>query len=318
LEAARAKLLRVEMTADALEAPGVKVQPPPEVWWLDDRFVPVRRQFELDGLGTVVLTRTTRETATSQAAPARLADIGLKTLVPLNRSLANPYSRRAVVYRITLRGNDDPGSALARDAHQEVRDVRGDTFELHVHPPRKPERRRDAEPAPAEFLESCHFINCDDARVKELAHRAAGEENDPWAKARRLERWVKQNMRQDNTVPLGPAGDVARQLCGDCRQYALLTAALCRAEDVPARIAVGLLYVEKGRRPMMGFHMWTEVYIEGQWLGIDGTLGLGGVSAAHVKIADHSWHDTQSLTPLLPVQRILGKIAITVQSVEAE
>jgi hypothetical protein len=81
---------------------------------------------------------------------------------------------------------------------------------------------------------------------------------------------------------------------------------------------VGLLYVEKGRRPMMGFHMWTEVWIDGQWLGIDGTLGLGGVSAAHVKIADHSWHDTPSLTPLLPARRILGKIAITVQSREAE
>ncbi|HEY7155045.1 MAG TPA: transglutaminase-like domain-containing protein [Gemmataceae bacterium] len=316
--AVRAKLLRVEMTADALEAPGINVQPPPEVWWLDEHFVPVRRQFELDGLGTVVLTRTTHETATATAAPGQLADIGLKTLVPLNRSLANPYSSRSVVYRITLRGDDDPGSALARDAHQEVRDLRGATFELHVHPPRKPEQRRNAESAPAEFLESCHFINCDNARVKELARRAAGAEKDPWAKARRLERWVKQNMRPDNTVPLGPAGDVARRLRGDCRHYALLTAALCRAEGVPARIAVGLLYVEKTRRPMMGFHMWTEVWIDGQWLGIDGTLGLGGVSAAHVKIADHSWHDTPSLTPLLPARRILGKIAITVQSREAE
>jgi len=168
----------------------------------------------------------------------------------------------------------------------------------------------------AEFLESCHFINCDDARVKELARRAAGDEKEPWAKARRLERWVKQSMHADNTVALGPAGDVARQLRGDCRQYALLTAALCRAEGIPARTAVGLLYVEKGRRPLMGFHMWTEVWIDGQWLGLDATLGQGGVSAAHVKINDHSWHDTQSLTPLLPVNRILGKIAISVLSTE--
>ncbi|HEY7426583.1 MAG TPA: transglutaminase domain-containing protein [Gemmataceae bacterium] len=311
------QLLRVEMTADALEAPGIKVQPPPEVWWLDERFVPVRRQFELDGLGTVILTRTTREAATAPAA-GRLADIGLKTLIPLNRFLANPYASRSVVYRITLRGDSNPGSALARDEHQEVRNLQGNTFELHVHPRRKPERRRDAGQAAAEFLESCHFINCDDARVKELAHNAVGEEKDPWARARRLERWVKQNMRPDNSVPLGPASEVARQLRGDCRQYALLTAALCRADGIPARTAVGLLYVEKGRRPMMGFHMWTEVYIDGQWLGLDSTLGLGGVSAAHVKIADHSWRDTQSLTPLLPANRILGKIAITVRSTEPE
>lgn len=311
-----AKWLRVEMTAEALEAPGVKVQPPPEVWWLDERFVPVRRQFELDGLGTVVLTRTTREAATAAAPPGGMADIGRKTLIALDRTIANPYTSRSVVYRISLRGDGDPESALSRDAHQEIRNLQDKTFELHVHPKRKPERPRDEGTAPAEYLQSCHFINCDDNRVKELARRVAGEEKDPWAKARRLERWVKQNMRPDNSVPLGPAGDAARQLRGDCRQYALLTAALCRAEGIPARTAVGLLYVEKSRRPFMGFHMWTEVWIDGQWLGLDGTLGLGGVSAAHLKIADHSWHDTSSLTPLLPVNRILGKIGITVLRIE--
>src|SRR5262245_9943700 len=40
----REKLLRVELTPEPLEAPGIKVQPPPEVWWLAESFVPVRRQ----------------------------------------------------------------------------------------------------------------------------------------------------------------------------------------------------------------------------------------------------------------------------------
>ncbi len=309
--------LRVEMTADKLEARGASVQPPPVVWWLDDHFVPVRRQIELDGLGTVLLTRSNRESAMAPAKPGRVGDIGLKTLIPLNRNLPNPYATRSAVYRITLRGDPDPGSALASDTHQEVRNRKDDTFELHVHPVSQPEHRGDGKAAPAEFLQPCHFINCDDPHVKELARRAVGDETDPWRKARRLERWVKQNMRPDNAVPLGPAGDVARQLRGDCRQYALLTAALCRAEGIPSRTAVGLLYVEKGRRPLMGFHMWTEVWIDGQWLGLDGTLGRGGVSAAHVKIADHSWHDTQSLTPLLPANRVLGKMGITLLSAES-
>jgi hypothetical protein len=312
------KLLRVELTAQPLEAPGIKVQPPPEVWWLDEHFVPVRRQFELEGLGTVVLTRTTRQAATAPAAPGRLADIGMKTLIPLNRSLTRPYAMRSVVYRVTLRGDSDPGSALARDAHQEIRDLHGNTFELHVHPPRKPEGRADAATAPAEYLESCHVIDSADARVKELARRAASDEKDAWVKAKRIERWVKQNMRVDNTVSLEPASVVARQLRGDCRQYALLTAALCRAAGVPARTAVGLLYIEKGRRPLMGFHMWTEVWIDGQWLGLDATLGLGGVSAAHIKISDHSWHKTPSLTPLLPASRVLGKMTISILSSESE
>ncbi|HTU19926.1 MAG TPA: transglutaminase-like domain-containing protein [Gemmataceae bacterium] len=313
---ARVKLLRVELTAQPLEAPGIKVQPPPEVWWLDEHFVLVRRQFELEGLGTVMLTRTTRQAATAPTVPGRLTDIGRKTLLPLNRSLARPYATRSVVYRVTLRGDSDPGSALARDAHQEIRNLHGNTFELHVHPPRKPEGQVGAAVAPAECLESCHFIDSADERVKELARRAAGDEKDAWTKARRIERWVKQNMRVDNAVPLEPASVAARQLRGDCRQHALLTAALCRAAGIPARTAVGLLYVEKGRRPLMGFHMWTEVWIDGQWLGLDATLGLGGVSAAHIKINDHSWHDTPSLTPLLPASRILGKMTIRVLSSE--
>ncbi len=308
----RAKLLRVELTPEPLEAPGIKVRPPAEVWWLAERFLLVRRQVELKGLGAVILTRTTRETATAPAAPRQLTDIGLKTLIPLNRTLGRPYSMRSAVYRVTLRGDSDPGSALALDDHQEMRNRRGDTFELHVHPVQRSQRRRGSGAAPAECLESCYFIDCGDATVKELARRAVGMESDSWAKARRIERWVKQNMRVDNAAPIGPASDVARQLRGDCRQYALLTAALCRAEGIPARTAIGLLYVEKGRRPMMGFHMWTEVWIDGQWLGLDATLGLGGVSAAHIKINDHSWHNTASLTPLLPASRILGKVSITV------
>jgi hypothetical protein len=312
----RAKLLRVDLSAAPLEAPGIKVRPSPEVWWLDERFVPARRQFELEGLGTVVLIGTTRAKATAPATGGRATDIGLKTLLPLDRSLERPYNTRAAVYRVTLRGDGDPASALARDDHQEIRNVQGDTFELYVHPSRKPERSPETMTAPGEYLESCHFLDGADGRIKEMARRAVGEEKDPWAKARRLERWVKQNMRPDNAVPLGPASEVARQLRGDCRQYAFLTATLCRAEGIPSRVAVGLLYVEKGRRPFMGFHMWTEVWIDGRWLGLDATLGLGGVSAAHVKIADHSWHDTQSLTPLLPANRILGKMTISVRSVD--
>jgi transglutaminase-like putative cysteine protease len=310
-------LLRVDMTADRIEVPGSGVQPPPAVWWLDSDFMPVRRQIELEGLGAVVLTRAPREAALAPASPGRSVDIGLKALVPLNRAIPRPQETRSAVYRITLRGDAEPRTALAQDAHQEIRALRGDTFELHVHPPRAPWAPTGAGPAPREYLATCPFIDCDDARVRALAAQAAGDETDPWRKARRVERWVKQSMRVDNAAPLVPAGQVARELRGDCRHYALLTAALCRAEGIPARVAVGLLYVERGGRPQMGFHMWTEVCVDGQWLGLDATLGRGGVDATHVKVADHSWYGARSLTPFLPVGRVLGKIQVEVLRTEA-
>jgi transglutaminase/protease-like cytokinesis protein 3 len=123
-------------------------------------------------------------------------------------------------------------------------------------------------------------------------------------------------MRVDNAAALAPASQVARELRGDCRQYALLTTALCRAAGLPARTALGLVYVEKSGRPYLGLHMWTEVWVDGQWRGLDACLGPGGVGVGHVKVSDHSWHDVQSQTPLLPVARVLGKMTAEVVSVE--
>jgi len=95
---------------------------------------------------------------------------------------------------------------------------------------------------------------------------------------------------------------------------------MSRAAGLPSRTAVGLLYVnhpEKG--PVMGFHMWAEVWVDGQWRPIDGTLGRGYVGATHLKISDHSWHDTHSFTPLLPVHRLMmGKPKIEVLKVVRE
>jgi hypothetical protein len=313
------KLLRVDLTPDKLEAPGIRLQLPVSVVWLDESFVPVRRQIDMDGLGTVLLLRAPRETALRPVSlPAgRAADLGLKGLVPLNRTIDRPHTTRSAVYRITLRGDKDAVTALVSDAHQEVREAHGDQFELHVHPVRPGQGKAEKGAAAEEFLGPSHFVNCDDPRVRELARKAVGSEKDPWQKAMRIEKWVKQAMHPDNAAPFAPAGQVARDLRGDCRLYALLTTAMCRAEGVPARVAVGLIYVEKaGRKPNMGFHMWTEVRIDSRWIGLDATLGQGGVGAGHIKIADHSWHATQSLTPLLPVSRVLGKIAIEVVDVE--
>jgi transglutaminase-like putative cysteine protease len=245
-----------------------------------------------------------------------LPDLNQKNLIPLNRTIPRPHATRSAVYRITLRDDPAPDTAFAHDGHQDAANVQAGVIELHVHPVR-PSAAKEAPPAPAEYLESSHFIDCDDARVKEDALSAVGAETDPWKRALRIERWVKQNMRPDDGAAMGPASQAARDPRGDCRQYALLTAAMCRAEAVPARTAVGLIYVEKTGKPYFGFHMWTEVLIDGRWLGLDGTLGQGSIGAAHIKIADHSWHAVESLTPLAPVGRILGKAAIEVVSVDS-
>ena len=49
---------------------------------------------------------------------------------------------------------------------------------------------------------------------------------------------------------------------------------------MPARTALGLVYVkDAGKGPVLAFHMWTEVWVQGQWMGIDAVWGEGGVGA---------------------------------------
>jgi transglutaminase-like putative cysteine protease len=152
--------------------------------------------------------------------------------------------------------------------------------------------------------------------VKDFARKAVGKEKDPWKKALLIEKWVHFNMRGTNKEALAPADEVARTLEGDCTEYAMLMAAMCRAEGVPSRTAIGLIYADSKAGPVMAFHMWTEVWVQDQWVPLDATLGRGYVGATHLKITDHSWHDTRSLTPLLPLIRILGKVQIEVVSAQ--
>src|SRR5262249_45585301 len=185
-------------------------------------------------------------------------------------------------------------AAFAQDGRQEVKNVKGNRLELHVRAARGPAEVGTPVEAAQEYLASNYFINCDDAKVQELARRAVGKETDPWKKAQAVERWVFEHMRKSGSAEFTPAGQVARNLAGDCRQHAVLAAALCRAAGVPSRTALGLVYVPNARGPVMGFHMWTEVFVNGQWLGLDAPLGRGSIRPAHLEIAHHSWHHPAS------------------------
>jgi hypothetical protein len=300
------KLLRVETTPEKVE----NVQLPTLVTWLDDKLEPVRSQVEIPGLGLMTLYRTTRSGATTGSSVATLTDIGVNQFITLNRRIIQPNATKNAVYRIKLRGVEDPQTAFSRDLRQTVKNVQGDTFELHV----KAGAAAQAEKVDDEFLQSSYFINCADAKVKSLARLAVGAEQDSWRKALRIEKWVHDNMRGVNDEALATADHVARTLQGDCTEYAMLMAAMCRAEGVPARTAIGLIYADLPRGPVFSFHMWTEVWIKGRWLPLDATLGQGSVGATHLKITDHSWHNMRHLAPLLPLLRVMGKVSIEVVS----
>jgi len=312
------KLLRVESRPDKI----LGVQLPASSLWLNKDLDVVRSQVEMEGLGKLVLVQTSKEEAQRRDGPtAKLPDIGLTNLIRLNRRIEDPHETDSVTYRITLPNDDEPATAFVRDSRQKVARAKGKSFELTIQAIRKPDPDTDGgEDNVAEYLKSNDFINSKDAKVREFAAEAVGREKDPWRKAQRIERWVHDHMRVVNfSVAMATADHVARTLEGDCSEFAMLTAAMCRAAGVPARIAVGLVYAENKGMPTLAYHMWTEVCVAGQWLALDATLGRGSVGACHLKITHHSWNDTQSIAPLLPLTRVmLGKPAIEVIRTGAE
>jgi len=307
------KLLRVETKPDKID----NVQLPTLISWLNDKREVERSQVEAPGLGLMVLYRATKAVATAPGNLDALTDIGLSQAVPLKQAILKPYATTAAVYRITIRNEDDPGSAFSNDDRQKVKNVRGTTLELHVRAggPVGADTSNGKMPG-AEFTQSSYFINSDDPLVRKHARSAVKEEKDPWKKALRVEKWVYDNMKGTNFEALATADHVAKTLEGDCTEFAMLMAAMCRAEGVPSRTAVGLIYGEAKERPVFAFHMWTEVFVRGRWVPLDATLGQGRVGATHLKISDQSWHETRTLTPLFPVLRVLGRISIDVVSVE--
>jgi hypothetical protein len=313
------RLLRVDTKPEKIKTEKEIVDLPGMVLWLDKELLPVRSEVEIQPLGKIIFLRANRESAMAPNDPltGNDSDLGEKSMIPLNRRINNPHDTRKVVYRITVKDDDKPETAVARDARQEVRNIDGNTFELHVRAVRNPSSGDKEVKVAEEYVKPCYFLDSDNARVKASAAEAVGDETDPVRKARRIEKWVRGHMRGDSSVAFCTAGEVAQGLRGDCRQHAVLTAAMCRAADVPSRTALGLIYVANAERgPVMVFHMWTEVWTNGEWLAIDATLGRGSIGAAHIKIADHSWQGVDSLKPFLPVHRVLGKMAIEIVSAE--
>ena len=83
--------------------------------------------------------------------------------------------------------------------------------------------------------------------------------------------------------------EVAQSKQGDCSEAAVLTAAMCRAIGIPAKVAAGVAYVEDFAGIQgFGAHAWVEAYVGGKWVGLDAAFkgtGRGGYDAGHIAMA---------------------------------
>jgi transglutaminase-like putative cysteine protease len=120
--------------------------------------------------------------------------------------------------------------------------------------------------------------------------------------------------RKDFSQAFATAAEVAESREGDCTEHAVLLAALLRACGIASRVAIGLVYVESAAG--FGYHMWSEAYLDGQWIPLDGILGQGGTSAAYLKLTDSSLEGASSYSSFLPVAQVVGQLKISIRESE--
>ncbi len=177
--------------------------------------------------------------------------------------------------------------------------VSPETDSALASPQRLPMRRRSPPYSRAEAL-----VPSDDPRIMDLAKAIAGGSREPRDVAQRLVTWVHDSIAQRVTVGVPSALKVLANRSGDCGEHTQLYVALARSLGLPARVAVGLVYVDGA----FYYHVWPEVLL-GDWVAVDPTFGQFPADAAHLRFI------VGGLTRQTEMLRLMGNLTIDVVSV---
>jgi transglutaminase-like putative cysteine protease len=274
--------------------------------WVTDTGDVVREESPL-GLMTI---RETAERAQRLAVPDRIQSDLLRSsaIVPrMRQRIDDPRNVRRL--RVQLGGGEIPradmdgaGQSVAGDV-VEIRDARS----LQGTP---------VEPGLTRYLVPEAFIESDAPEIVAETQRAlrglppGGTDR---ARAEQLVRYVNVLLEKKPTVSLPSAREVLRTKVGDCNEHTALYVAMARAAGLPARIAVGVVYMHGA----FYYHAWPEVYVRdapgrGLWLPVDPTLNQFPADTTHLRLARGGLDKQSAIVPLL------GRLQMAVLDVEFE
>ncbi|MCL2012651.1 MAG: transglutaminase-like domain-containing protein [Cystobacterineae bacterium] len=121
--------------------------------------------------------------------------------------------------------------------------------------------------------------------VLKLGKKIVGKEKNAWAAAKKINRWVFQNVKKGYGISADTTQQILKQMEGDCTEHSLLAVSLLRSLGIPARRVNGLVYAPQAGDavPALYWHQWTEVYI-GEWVEMDPTFNEEVASVGHIAL----------------------------------
>jgi transglutaminase-like putative cysteine protease len=153
----------------------------------------------------------------------------------------------------------------------------------------------------AHHLEPSALIQSDDKKIVDQAARILSREKDAHEAAKKLNEWVYTALAKKPVVSIPSALEVLNQREGDCNEHTVLYTALARASGLPARMAVGIVYMENG----FYYHAWPEVWV-GRWMPVDPTFNQFPADATHIRFATGN-RDQQT-----NILKLVGKLKVEV------
>ena len=293
--------------------------------WLDSTARMRVSESDVPGVGTLRMVHTTEVLARSMSSAA---EIFSTSLIEPDRGISGPRRARRATFRLSRADGKPFEAELYSGEEQTVGALREDgSRDVTVEAWRPAEDftawlRPVDDASVAAFLAKSAYLEIDDPVVREHARRAIGDERDARRCAGLIESYVRRFV-SDKSMDVGfaTAAEVARTGEGDCSEHAMLAAALARAEGLPSRLVMGLVYVPGlsgagvGPKGAFGYHMWTEILVaRDQWLPVD--AALGGFDATHIAMAKSDLSTTSPVSQMvLPLLEVIASLQIEVVDV---
>ncbi|MGQ9650700.1 MAG: transglutaminase-like domain-containing protein [Phycisphaerae bacterium] len=260
-------------------------------------------------------------------SPNEPTELMTDALIPVSDPIDSKSDR--ITYRISLKNKADrvhlsdiPETDMQRVLRRSNSEVEmvvtRRTFEGGTAGPKKlggsPTRRLTAKEK-ERYLASSSVVNFKDPAVAELARQAAGDIKDPLQLAERLCHFVSDYVEDKNlNVGFATASETARSKEGDCTEHGVLLAALGRAAGIPTRLVTGIVYTRHfaGKEGVFVGHLWTQFFIDGQWIDLDPALGQTVADPTHIAMSLSDAGDSGIADMVSSVWLNMGELKIEV------
>ena len=250
------------------------------------------------GLLGISLEKTTREQALSGLPIQASQDLTQIASVPTNITIENAQTLEKLRLKVSGISFDNVSLDGGRQTfHEHILTITRETLPDELVGPLGDHDLKSR----AEFLKPSAFIQSDHPDIQKLARKITSASNSPLLKAKKLMRWIQENIEKRPVLSLPDALSTLKNRVGDCNEHAMLLAALTRAAGIPSKIETGLVYLN-GR---FYYHAWNSLFL-GRWITADSLFGQLPTDVTHIRFSSGA-HNLG-----LDMMTIIGKVNLQV------